>query len=143
MGWTPLMWAVHNCHLNVALKLLQAGASTTIEDKKGKTVFDLAYDSAIKKALNENSDLYDWLRENDLALYAPKLLKDPNTFFVLSKLRNNFLKLQQSKSEHSESAFITNIEIGEKLGGGAFGEVYKLLILFLKIKIIHLLFLKI
>lgn len=121
MGWTPLMWAANNDHLDVLLVLLKAGADTTLKDNKERTAIDIAKEPRIKRALEiRDFDLFEWLRENNLEAYATHVVKDPIVFLVLSRLQKNFLEKKKS-----DEVYLSNVEIQEKIGGGAFGEVYR------------------
>jgi ankyrin repeat protein len=43
-GWTPLHFAVKNCHVDVARVLLDYGADPTIRDNEGRTPLDYGSD---------------------------------------------------------------------------------------------------
>jgi hypothetical protein len=88
-----------------------------------------------------NINLYDWLHRNELDSCCKAFGDEEVTLELLSTLSDDDLKgmglklgarkkilqiLSNSPKENSnELQYITDVEVGDSIGGGAFGSVFK------------------
>jgi len=152
-GWTPLHWASNNGHLEVALVLRKYGANLKIKTQDSmQTPEELAKKPIMKNLLQANKiEMFNWLRELELDNYCQIFATSEVTMDILPSLSEEDLKAmglqlgarrkvlnavkkmidapipipKPSNLEGIGKVYLSDIKILEKIGSGAWGQVFK------------------
>jgi hypothetical protein len=147
-------WAANNGHTEVLRLLLKYGAKKDLKTNSGKLPIDLAKTEKERNLLSgklcqtnkcfpaTNIELYDWLHQHELDSCCKAFGDEEVTLEVLLTISDDELKAMglklgvrkkilqvisssSPKETTKELQFITDVEIGDSIGGGAFGSVFK------------------
>jgi len=122
--------------------LLKHGANRRLKTNDGMIAYDLTKSEDLKNMISAtNIELYDWLQKLDLGNCCKSLGDEEITVELLKKITDDELKDMglklgarkkillniniNSDQIVKEEEYLTNVEIGSSIGGGAFGSVFK------------------
>ena len=96
-GWTPLHWAAKRGHASIVKYLVQQGADTTLQTKKGETAAQLSSNTGIKQMLGEEGNIV-LSTVNETLPIVPNYLRNPEFFYAAKDESGRLSHREQSIS---------------------------------------------